>query len=1248
MAKIKSSLFISLVGYLDKNWFKYMRLRRELGGVSVKRFIFLMKILLTSIIVFCSVTLCCAQDSKAIRERINRKITVTQRQAAAKRASARCKVQSSSKLSAKTAALNPGGTPNYFGPEPNWVNSPLPVVNPSTGVISGGIRKFMDSLPGLGIENINELGQYIPVAVPDTTTYSGYDYYEIELVEYSEKMHSDLKPTKLRGYVQTNTTDPNLNVPHYLGPMIMTSRDRPVRIKFTNKLPTGTDGNLFLPVDTTVMGAGMGPYGMNPPVGDMNYTQNRAVIHLHGGISPWISDGTPHQWITPAGEVTSYPKGVSVNNVPDMADPGDGSVTLFYTNQQSARLMFYHDHTYGITRLNVYAGEVAGYIITDDTEQQLISSGIIPSEQIPLTIQDKTFLPDAITMASNDPTWPFPLDSNMSNLWLPHVYMPNQNPNDLDGVNALGRWDYGPWFWPPWPTTYPPVTLPDGTVLPTLPKLSMGMETFMDTPVINGTAYPYLDVEPKAYRFRILNGSNDRYYNLQLYEADPTAVSTTGINGTEVKMLQACEIVNWPSDWTKKEIRDGGFPDPNLRGPDMIQIGNESGFLATPVVFTNIPIGYDREPKSMTVGNIKEHNIFMGPAERADVIVDFSQFAGKNLILYNDSPAPVPAGDARYDYYTNDPDLTEVGGAPTTLVGYGPNMRTLMQIRVANSTPADPYDLTALENAFKTTSKSDGVFVKSQNPIIVPQAGYDSAYNASFPDNKNAYARIYDNSLTFTPLDGTRSLTIQFQPKSIAEEFENDYGRMSGFLGVEVPFTNGMNQTTIFYNYMDPTTETIDESITPMPPISGDGTQIWKITHNGVDTHAIHFHLFDVQLINRVDWAGVVKPPEANELGWKDTVRMNPLEDCIVALRPVAPKLPFGIPDSVRLLDPTMPEGSTTGFKNVDPQGNPIIVTNTMTDFGWEYMWHCHMLSHEEMDMMRPIVLNVARKLASASVLSGAYAGSVINLTWTDPTPPDSASTWGNPSNEIGYRIERSNSSNGAFQVIGQALANATKFTDTNVAIGGQYRYRVITYNVAGETASNIINVETVPPAPSQLTAAATGPQQVVLNWVNNTSTATSLTLQRAVDSGFTQELATFSVGAQLTTYTDNTVVNNTTYYYRILATNSIGNSQWSNTATVTTLAFLLAAPTNLRAITVSANNVVIGWSYSAKNATGFYIERSANNGKNWIRVGVVTSSNLSFQNNGLSRRTTYQYRVQAYNSKGVSDYSNILSVTTL
>jgi hypothetical protein len=327
----------------------------------------------------------------------------------------------------------PGGQPDYFGFTPNWAFTP-------------SIRKFVDTLPGLGSANANNLGQYIPVAKPDTITYPGSDYYEIELRQYTQQMHSDLPPTLLRGYVQVNSgTDAsghNTLAPdpiHYLGPFIQATKDRPVRIKFTNKLPTGAGGDLFLPVDKTVMGAGVGPDGVT------EYTENRGTIHLHGGQTVWISDGTPHQWITPADEATVYPKGVSVKPVPDMPDPGDGSMTFFYSNQQSARLLWFHDHTYGLTRLNVYAGEAGGYMLTDDTEQRLIRDGILPADQIPLVIQDKTFV-DSETIATTDPTWnagSTPPVPSTGDLWFPHVYMPNQNPYDITGANAMGRWDYG-------------------------------------------------------------------------------------------------------------------------------------------------------------------------------------------------------------------------------------------------------------------------------------------------------------------------------------------------------------------------------------------------------------------------------------------------------------------------------------------------------------------------------------------------------------------------------------------------------------------------------------------------------------------------------------------------------------------------------------------------------------------------------------------------------------------------------------
>ncbi|HEY6072005.1 MAG TPA: hypothetical protein VIV15_01095, partial [Anaerolineales bacterium] len=361
-------------------------------------------------------------------------------------------------------------------------------------ITAGGIQKFVDTLPGLGPTAANNLGQYIPIAVPDTTTFPGTDYYVIAVMQNREKMHSSLPPTLLREYVQLSTgnvpgkqvalqTDlldgtstPTLmpdgsqaygvDDPHFLGPIIVAQRDRAVRIVFYNLLPKGSAGDLFLPTDSSVMGSGMGPMApmapmdagtvmdevRNPtcteyPKGDGCFKDNRATLHLHGGVTPWISDGTPHQWITPANESTSWPEGVSVQNVPDMGGvagvpdcsaANDGCQTFYYTNQQSARLMFYHDHSWGITRLNVYAGEAAGYLITDPTEQALVTKGIIPSDQIPLIIQDRTFVPSTAQLAAQDPTWDASRWGGLGNLWYHHVYMPAQNPGDPSGMSAYG------------------------------------------------------------------------------------------------------------------------------------------------------------------------------------------------------------------------------------------------------------------------------------------------------------------------------------------------------------------------------------------------------------------------------------------------------------------------------------------------------------------------------------------------------------------------------------------------------------------------------------------------------------------------------------------------------------------------------------------------------------------------------------------------------------------------------------------
>ena len=119
--------------------------------------------------------------------------------------------------------------------------------------------------------------------------------------------------------------------------------------------------------------------------------------------------------------------------------------------------------------------------------------------------------------------------------------------------------------------------------------------------------------------------------------------------------------------------RDGGVPDPAAAGPTMIQIGTEGGFLPAPVVLPNTPVGYDYNRRNIMVLNVSNKTLFLGPAERADVIVDFSAVRRQDqLILYNDAPAPVPAFDPRYDYYTGDPDQTVNGRRTHDAAGLRP------------------------------------------------------------------------------------------------------------------------------------------------------------------------------------------------------------------------------------------------------------------------------------------------------------------------------------------------------------------------------------------------------------------------------------------------------------------------------------------------------------------------------------------------------------------------------------------------
>ncbi len=512
------------------------------------------------------------------------------------------------------------------------------------------------------------------------------------------------------------------------------------------------------------------------------------------------------------------------------------------------------------------------------------------------------------------------------------------------------------------------------------------------------------------------------------------------------------------------------------------------------------------------------------------------------------------------------------------------------------------------------------MFESGQNPIIVGQGEYNSAYGTSFQTNgpMNGTVQIYDTSLTFSPLitqtvgyaTGTMSdtLTMNLKPKMIQDEmgeaFELEYGRMSGMLGVETPNAQAGLQNMILHGYTFPPDEILDGIELPpgveVEPIAAidDGTQIWKFTHNGVDTHPIHFHLYDVQLINRVGWDGIIRKPEANELGWKDTVRISPLEDTIVAMRPIIPHLPEawgGLPNSIRLLDPSMPEGVYLDGANTtqreamglpimafNPAGEPVDIVNHYVNFGWEYVYHCHILSHEEMDMMHAQVVGVAPVAPTFldAVRSGNGQNQQYLVSWTD-----------NSKNETAFVIERRVAgSAGAWSAVATVPSDMLvvgpgtgprAYTDLLGNDKTLYEYQVIAINVVGDTwdysnpALNEIpagggwptltldsRVGDEPPisaivAPTDLAGSAVVKNKrtatVTLNWTDNSDNETGFLIQRAYDASFTSGVVNATVAGVRQPPSVETVSRGTIFYYRVHAFNDTTQSDWSNTTIVTT-----------------------------------------------------------------------------------------------
>jgi FtsP/CotA-like multicopper oxidase with cupredoxin domain len=618
----------------------------------------------------------------------------------------------------------------------------------------------------------------IPPAMPLAGSSSTTDYYAIAVRQFAQQiLPAPHRRTTVWGYGSL-TDARTFNYPSYT---IEATANRRAEVTWVNQLVDRNGRYLphLLPVDQTLHWA-------NPPGGltarDMRGSDSEPyqgpvpiVTHLHGGHSTDESDGYPEAWYLPA--ANNIPAGFATTGTwynffrakfaavwGGTWDPG--SAKFMYPNDQRASTLWYHDHTLGMTRLNVYAGPAGFYLLRGGSND--LPVGTLPGPapavgdppgmsyyEIPIAIQDRSFNADDSLFYPDNRAFFEGLHTGQ--LQIPFIPQ----------AGCTGPSDVSP-IWNP--------------------------EFFGNTIVVNGRTWPYLDVEQRRYRFRFLNGCDSRFLILKL----------------------------------------------SRNGLPFWQIGADGGFLPAPA---------------------RLDQLLMGPAERADVIVDFTNVpVGTEIVLLNLGPdEPFGGGDPDDDFEVSDPETTglvmqfRVVSARSSDVSTPPELLDLAQTQAAALPPATVTRQVSLNEA-----ESETVFVDGH-----PGHGHKKHQPANLKlscDDPNA-----------------------------------------------VPFGPTMAQLGTLTNTGEGSPLGWTDAITENPALGS--TEMWEIHNFTEDAHPIHIHEIEFEIVGRENAVGVVRPPEAWETGPKDTVISYP--------------------------------GEITRVK-------------ATFDRAGQFVWHCHILEHEDNEMMRP------------------------------------------------------------------------------------------------------------------------------------------------------------------------------------------------------------------------------------------------------------------------------------------------------